>query len=66
MPRARSRPGSHTGFPLNRWPAEGVQIAWGSRRVAPGNIVVKREEEDLVVWMRGEVTYPLRLTISPA
>ncbi len=53
-------------FVLNNWPADGVRIAWGGRQVAAEDIVVQREEEDLVVWVCGRVTYPLRLRIEPA
>lgn len=51
-------------FVLNRWPTESVRMTWGSRRVEPEDLVVQRENEDLVVWVRGEVTYPLRVGIS--
>jgi hypothetical protein len=53
-------------FVLNGWPSDGVRIAWGSRRVPAEDVVTQREEEDLVVWVRGRVTYPLRLRIEAA
>jgi hypothetical protein len=53
-------------FILNNWPGESVRIGWGSRHVDQSSIQTQREEEDLVVWVEGEVTYPLRITISAA
>lgn len=51
-------------FVLNRWPADDVVVQWGSRTVDPEHIVTQREGDDLVVWIKGEITYPLRLRIS--
>ena len=51
-------------FVLNNWPGEAVRIGWGSREVDPASIQTQREEDDLVVWVQGEVTYPLRITID--
>jgi hypothetical protein len=51
-------------FILNRWPTDTVRIAWGSREVDPANIVTQREEDDLIVWVKGDITYPLRLRLA--
>ncbi|MBA3416297.1 MAG: hypothetical protein H0U10_13830 [Chloroflexia bacterium] len=51
-------------FVLNGWPAADVAIDWGARRLDRDRFVVQREDEDLVVWVQGEVTYPLRIAIS--
>jgi hypothetical protein len=53
-------------FLLNNWPADGVRMAWGSRQVDPDELTVQREDEDVVVWARGEITYPLRIRIEAA
>jgi hypothetical protein len=53
-------------FVLNGWPTDDVRIAWGSRDVERDALAVQREGDDLVVWVRGDVTYPLRLKITPA
>ena len=53
-------------FVLNNWPTDGVHITWGSRDVERDAVAVQREDDNLVVWVKGEVTYPLRLRITPA
>ncbi|MBC8254405.1 MAG: hypothetical protein H8E35_10250 [Ardenticatenia bacterium] len=51
-------------FILNRWPADTVEIMWGSRSVDQSDIVTQPESDDLVVWVKGNLTYPLRLKMS--
>lgn len=53
-------------FVLTGWPAEGVRVTWGSRELDPDALAVQREDDNLVVWVRGDVTYPLRMRMSPA
>jgi hypothetical protein len=53
-------------FLLNNWPADGTRIAWGSREIDAGDVAIQREEDNVVVWMQGTITYPLRIRISPA
>jgi hypothetical protein len=53
-------------FLLNNWPADGARIAWGSRDIDARDVAVQREEENVVVWMQGTITYPLRVRITPA
>jgi hypothetical protein len=43
-----------------------VNIAWGSRELEADDVVVQREDDNLVVWVQREVTYPLRLRLTPA
>ena len=51
-------------FLLNNWPADGVRIAWGSRDIDAGELAVQREEDNVVVWVQREITYPLRVRIT--
>ena len=53
-------------FLLNNWPADGVRIAWGSRDIEAHDVAIQREEDNVVVWMQGTITYPLRVRISRA
>lgn len=51
-------------FVLTDWPTDALAIDWGSRRVDAEDIVTQREGDDLVAWVRGAVTYPLRVRIA--
>jgi len=53
-------------FVLNRWPADSVRVQWGARPLEQENVVTQRQDDDLVVWVNGEITYPLRVGLSPA
>jgi hypothetical protein len=52
-------------FVLNKWPAENASVKWGARQVDPADIVVQREGDDLVLWVKGEITYSIRIEIRP-
>lgn len=51
-------------FVLNGWPSAGARVEWGARSLDAADTVAQREGDDLVLWVRGEVTYPLRLAIT--
>jgi hypothetical protein len=53
-------------FLLNNWPSDDVRIAWGHRDLSADDLVVQREDDNLIVWVQREVTYPIRLRLTPA
>jgi hypothetical protein len=53
-------------FVLNNWPSDGAQMSWGSRDIDSRDLAIQREEDNVIIWAQGEITYPVRVRIMPA